>query len=475
MISYSRQRKRQRKIIFFIFAFILAISVFFMLDDISINIDTKKPIVKTNYDAIYLGRDNVVNIDIYDNSAIKFYKISISDNKDAIDVQSKNVKGKKTLHLSIKLPKVELFFNKDNAFLNITAVDNSYWNFGFGNKTIKKIKIIFDNNEPRVDIISMSNGISRGGTALVVFNVSDENLDKDSIYIKTNFNKEYKPLAYIKNGFYASLMAWPVYENSFSAYIIANDKAGNTVKRIIPIYKKRRFYQSSTIKLKDKFLNTKIASLYSELSQNSHDTDNAMNSDVSPVEKFVYLNGTVRTQNENIIASYTSSISSDKKMIDSFNIYPFYPLKNAARVGSFGAFRKFTRDGKQVSTSYHLGLDLASVRRADIIASNDGKVVFVGNLGLYGNSIIIRHALGLYTLYSHISRFLVYKNDSVYAGKTIAKTGATGLALGDHLHFGVIVQGIEVRPQEWMDKTWIRNNITNVLSEARNIIIGKVK
>jgi murein DD-endopeptidase MepM/ murein hydrolase activator NlpD len=49
----------------------------------------------------------------------------------------------------------------------------------------------------------------------------------------------------------------------------------------------------------------------------------------------------------------------------------------------------------------------------------------------------------------------------------------TGLALGDHLHFGVLVQGIEVRPEEWMDKLWIKNNIDKVFNEADKIIDGK--
>lgn len=52
----------------------------------------------------------------------------------------------------------------------------------------------------------------------------------------------------------------------------------------------------------------------------------------------------------------------------------------------------------------------------------------------------------------------------------IAKTGSTGFAFGDHLHFGVLVQGIDVRPEEWMDAPWMNDNIYTVLENAKSLI-----
>jgi murein DD-endopeptidase MepM/ murein hydrolase activator NlpD len=65
---------------------------------------------------------------------------------------------------------------------------------------------------------------------------------------------------------------------------------------------------------------------------------------------------------------------------------------------------------------------------------------------------------------------LVKEGDEVHAGEVIAKTGMTGLALGDHLHFGMVIQGIEVRPVEWFDQKWITKFIDNVFKEADQII-----
>jgi murein DD-endopeptidase MepM/ murein hydrolase activator NlpD len=83
---------------------------------------------------------------------------------------------------------------------------------------------------------------------------------------------------------------------------------------------------------------------------------------------------------------------------------------------------------------------------------------------------LIDHGLGLYTLYGHCSSVLVQKGQKVKRGQIIAKTGVSGLALGDHVHFGVLVQGIEVHPLEWMSKSWLKTHINDVFKKADRIL-----
>ena len=97
-------------------------------------------------------------------------------------------------------------------------------------------------------------------------------------------------------------------------------------------------------------------------------------------------------------------------------------------------------------------------------AANNGRVIFVGDLGIYGNLIVIDHGLGLMTLYAHLSEFAVKVGDVVKKGDIIARTGSSGLAFGDHLHFGVLVGGVEVTPLEWLDPKWIKDNVTDRLA-----------
>ena len=114
----------------------------------------------------------------------------------------------------------------------------------------------------------------------------------------------------------------------------------------------------------------------------------------------------------------------------------------------------------------HQGYDLASVAMAEIPAANSGSVVHAGPLTIYGNTVIIDHGQGLLTLYGHCSSIQVAVGDTVQKGQTIARTGATGLAGGDHLHLEVIVGGVPVNPLEWLDPAWIRSHVEGPLNEG---------
>ena len=159
--------------------------------------------------------------------------------------------------------------------------------------------------------------------------------------------------------------------------------------------------------------------------------------------------------------------------IDGFKVNKFYPLKNGKAVASYGDHRFYTFENKDVSESWHMGIDLASTQRANIVASNDGTVEFAEDNGIYGNNILINHGFGLFSLYGHCSDMAVKAGDFVKAGDVIGSTGVSGLALGDHLHFGILVQGEEVRPEEWMDNGWMKDNVTSVLEAAKKMIDGK--
>jgi murein DD-endopeptidase MepM/ murein hydrolase activator NlpD len=162
----------------------------------------------------------------------------------------------------------------------------------------------------------------------------------------------------------------------------------------------------------------------------------------------------------------------DTEPIQQWHIHAFYPLKGAKLVADFGDERHYYyRDPKkEISRSYHVGYDLASVRHAPIRASNAGRVLFAARNGIYGKMPLIDHGFGLTTLYGHCSQLLVSKGDTVASGETIARTGKTGLALGDHLHFGILIHGIEVWPMDWMKENWIKKNINRIFEQADKII-----
>ena len=130
----------------------------------------------------------------------------------------------------------------------------------------------------------------------------------------------------------------------------------------------------------------------------------------------------------------------------------------------FGDRRSYYYRGKKVDGKIHLGVDLASLANSPVKASNHGTVIFADRNGIYGQTIVIDHGLGLASVYSHLSGITVELDQEVTKGETVGTTGQTGLAGGDHLHFAMMVNGRFVNPIEWWDSHWIKDNISRKLA-----------
>jgi murein DD-endopeptidase MepM/ murein hydrolase activator NlpD len=138
---------------------------------------------------------------------------------------------------------------------------------------------------------------------------------------------------------------------------------------------------------------------------------------------------------------------------------PFLPLRNAQVMSAFADQRTYVYEGKDVDTQTHLGFDLAVVAHTPVPAANRGVVLLARYFGIYGNTVVVDHGLGLATLYSHLSSIEVAEGQPVESGAIVGRTGATGLAGGDHLHFTTLVRGLPVNPVEWWDGGWIRDRV----------------
>ena len=421
------------------------------------------PVIHSS-DNMFWNRKDPLRIKLTDNRELKNFELILSDGQKSLIIGQGNFeKNAKEQTLLVKYPKSRTLDPKaKHLMLKVSVHDSSMWNLLEGNKAEKVINITVDHKRPNVNVLSNSYSITQGGSALVVFQAEDENLD--TLYIEAAGHK-FQAQPYKKEGYYAALIAWPFRETGFSAKIIVTDKAKNKRVTDIPFYLKKHKYRVSWIKATDKFIDGKISELASSDPEYA-DIDNRL-------EKLRAINETMRLKNEELI--HTLSAKIPKEMIDSWKVKRFYPLKNGAKVASYGDERHYYYGTKEneVSHSYHVGYDLASTKMAAIKASNPGTVVYANENGIYGNMPMIDHGMGLYTLYGHCSQMLVKEGDKVHAGQTIAKTGMSGLALGDHLHFGILIQGIEVRPVEWFDAGWIKTNIDDVFKAADKIIVGK--
>lgn len=168
-----------------------------------------------------------------------------------------------------------------------------------------------------------------------------------------------------------------------------------------------------------------------------------------PAERFARINSVMRRANDAMLASLAKH-SEGKRLWDG----PFQLLPRGKAEAMFADSRTYKYKGKALNREWHLGIDMASVKNAPVPAANTGRVVHAERLGIYGNCVVIDHGLGVMTVYGHMSEVGVRVGDVVKRGQEIGKSGMTGLAGGDHLHLGLMVQGAFADPVEWTYASW---------------------
>jgi murein DD-endopeptidase MepM/ murein hydrolase activator NlpD len=203
-------------------------------------------------------------------------------------------------------------------------------------------------------------------------------------------------------------------------------------------------YKKSTIPVSDDFIQAKVAPLLNDVGARQG----------NPKDVFVKVNRGLRKENEDKIREVGQKTAN--RMLWSG---PFIQLSNSKVEANFADARTYIYHDQPIDTAYHLGFDLSVTKKYPVEAANSGVVSFVGDLGIYGNTVIIDHGLGLSTLYGHLSSIDVKEGEPVKQRQIIGKTGETGLAVGDHLHFATLLQGIPVLPKEWWDSKWIKDNV----------------
>jgi murein DD-endopeptidase MepM/ murein hydrolase activator NlpD len=120
----------------------------------------------------------------------------------------------------------------------------------------------------------------------------------------------------------------------------------------------------------------------------------------------------------------------------------FLPPADGSPGSAFGLRRFFNGEPR----SPHAGIDFRAPEGAPVRASNRGRVVLARDLFFTGNTVVIDHGCGLFTLYVHLSELGVHRGESVDRGQEIGKVGRTGRATGPHLHFAVRLGDARIDP-----------------------------
>ena len=117
-----------------------------------------------------------------------------------------------------------------------------------------------------------------------------------------------------------------------------------------------------------------------------------------------------------------------------------------APVGTITSDYGWRNDPLNGAQKFHRGIDLRAAYGQDVHSAGPGRVIFSGEQGGYGTTVVVEHANGVQTRYAHLSDALVRTGEAVGAQEVIGRAGRSGRATGTHLHFEVIAQGKHVDP-----------------------------
>jgi murein DD-endopeptidase MepM/ murein hydrolase activator NlpD len=350
--------------------------------------------------------------------------------------------------LPIALQPATLGLKEGAATIEVWGTDDFWRPLRPSERALASVPVTIDLTPPRLELLAATRYVSPGGVVLVAFRAPDASRVDVNVGTRVFPSFPYGPA---DRGARVALIALPYdFAHGTPLTVTARDEAGNTAARGLPVELKPRGFPKDTINLTETFLQTKVPELLPQRPPTQ-----------PLIDGFLIINRDQRKQAEEEKLRIGAK-TADKPLWEGAFTQP----RNTKVFSNFAETRTYVYQGKPVDTQVHVGFDLASTKQTPVPAANAGQVVFAGPLTIYGNAVIVDHGLGLQTLYAHLSSLDVKVGDAVSKGQQLGHSGSTGLAVGDHLHFEVLVSGISVTPVEWWDGKWIRDRVNKPLKQA---------
>ena len=311
---------------------------------------------------------------------------------------------------------------------------------------------------PRVAVLSTFHFINHGGSEFVVYRATPEDVESG---VRVG-DKEYPGFPAtgvgisgdpaLRVAFFALLHDQPLNTN---IQVFARDPAGNQAQTPLDYRVFPKPFRKSRIEVDDRFLQRVVPSIAENTPDEQIPTDDIL-------AGFLKINRDLRQKNNQYIRDLARKTSQEMLFKDAFQ-----QLGNSQVEAGFADARTYVYQGKDVDQQTHLGFDLAVTANVPISASHRGVVVHADYLGIYGNCVVIDHGLGVQSLYGHLSSIDVKAGDNVEKGQQIGRSGMTGLAGGDHLHFTMLVAGEQVSPVDWWSQQWLQDRVLRKITAAQ--------
>jgi murein DD-endopeptidase MepM/ murein hydrolase activator NlpD len=443
---------------------ILLFSVFWLL---GVRLEGQQPEIRFEMETPYVGKSHQFSISLADSKSglRKIWVAMVQDGKEVVladqDFPSAGMlRGGeiKSELLNIAFEPERHEFSDGKATLRLAVWDYSWRDWFRGNQAYLEKSLTIDTQPPEIEVISRVHNLAQGGAGLVIFRTS-EDCRLAGVQVGDNFFPAHA--GYFNDPQIRLALIALTYQQDpeTEIWIEAVDGARNRARAGISYFIRKKAFKNDKIEISDRFLKWKVPEFEDVMPPDS---------DGSLLDKFLKINRDLRKANYEQIIELTQTTATTLLWRGKFLRMP-----GSANQAGFADHRAYYYNGKIIDRQVHLGMDLASVTHAPVPAANSGVVIFSGNLGIYGNTVLIDHGLGLFSMYAHLSRSDVRKGQEVSTGDILGLTGSSGLAGGDHLHFSIVIHNTFVNPVEWWDAAWIRNNVLSKIEAVPSALALK--
>ena len=338
-----------------------------------------------------------------------------------------------------------------DATVRLTADRATAWLWSPG-PVVKEITVPLRLRPPTLERLSTHNAAVQGGAGVVVYRVGGGSSRDGVAAGEWWFPGHPLPGGGDRDRFALYGIPFDLTDRAAVRLVVEDDVGNRNEAAFLDRFTTKPF-ATDALAIHDEFL----AKVVPEILAHAPD----LKADADPLQSFLAINRGLRRSNADTLKKL--ALASAPKFLWSRR---FEALPRAKVMSAFADRRSYTYRGRPVDQQTHLGFDLAATRNTKVPAANSGVVALAQYLGIYGNAVVVDHGLGLMSLYGHLASVDVAKGQSVARGDVLGRTGATGLAGGDHLHFTMLIQGLPVNPTEWWDAHWIRDHVARPLGPA---------
>lgn len=342
--------------------------------------------------------------------------------------------------------------------LIVLVFDRSFWSNG----SRQEIPLKVSYERPRLEVLSAQHNAVIGGSELCFYRVSGLDIEESGVqvgdvefpgYPARLLDAEFEAAPDVYFAYFAIPLQYKKDRDAVRAFVrnnVGNTSTAPFYYKAQPVRAPRRGREVGAL-----FVEGKLTELADKIESND-----AASSD--PVKKFsLVINGLRKVTEKKI-----HEVSKRSELKSSWD-GAFQRPAGATLRADFGEIRDYLYGSELLGNFIYTGAEFSSSSGLGISAAAPGKLIYVGDLGLYGKSVIVDHGFGLATVYGYLDSTSAEIDAEVKAGTVLGKAGVSGFSEAPGFLYEVRIHGIPVRPIEWWDARWVHDHIRRKIDDIK--------